>query len=453
MSKIENILMESVVKSWFFDADDISKAKKMNRYAVEFMITPNCSKSCSYCYIQKHREYLYPDNIINNDIIISNMRSFLNYLKLNKKVVPMIDLFSGEIWGEDFGYQILNTLLEFAKEYKYTEYISMATNMDFLFTENGEKWMDYFIDEFSKLGVRMNISASIDGALLEQTYRPQNKNYEIDISYDSSYYDKIFSFQSRHGFGLHPMVYSKNCKYWCENFDWFMDMSKKYYGYYKEPMMLEVRDNNWSEEDIEYYKKFLLHTIKFRYEKICNSDNAAFAQYLCRIRSYRKLGNNNIGIYTYNHKLNCTIPKTIFIRLGDMAIIPCHRTAYPDNIYGYMNIDGKNMNITANNFKLMLNVIGTKPNNDYPKCKDCIYKKLCLKGCLGSQYETNKNMFVPCDTVCNMYKAKINLLVDVYTSMGIYDILKEFPETKYIVDIVEEFKNKRIMSGDISDIK
>ena len=405
------------------------------------------------CYLQKHREDIYPDSIVDNTVIMDNMKKFLNYLKLNKKVIPMLDLFSGEIWGEDFGYEILNTLLEFSKEYQFTKYIAIATNMDFLFTPHGEEWMRYFISEFKKLGVSMNISASIDGAMLEDEFRPQNNKYDIKIDYDFEYYDKIFSFQSEYGYGFHPMVSAKSCKYWCENFDWYVSMVDKYYKNYQEIMLLEVRDDNWEKEDIEYYKKFINHVIDYKLNTVFKGDKYAFAQYLTKIRSYRKIGNNNIGIYSYNNRLNCTVNNTLFIRLGDLAVVPCHRTAYNELIYGYLDIDGKDMTAKANNVELMLRVLSDIPNNDYEKCKDCVYKQLCMKGCLGSQYETNKNMFEPCESVCEMLKTKIDILVECYDKLGIYEILKEFPETNYYYRIIEDFKKRKSMSGSTSDSK
>lgn len=453
MSLVENILFKNIVQSWLFDDINFSEARKMNKSAVEFIITPDCTKKCSYCYLQKHKEELYPSYIVDNYMIIYNMKKILNYLKINRKVIPMLDLFSGEIWGDQFGYEVLNTLLEFSKDYKFTNYIAIATNMDFLFTENGEKWMRYFISEFSKIGVKMNISASVDGAYLENSFRPQDKKYDIKIDYNNEYYDKIFAFQSEYGFGFHPMVSAKSCKYWCENFDWYVSMINKYYKNYHELMLLEVRDDNWEKEDIEYYKKFIKHVINYKFNTLFNGDKYAFAQYLTKIRSYKKIGNNNIGIYSYNNRLNCTVSNTLFIRLGDLAVVPCHRTAYNELIYGYLDINGREMTAKSNNLELMLRILSDIPNNDYEKCKDCAYKQLCMKGCLGSQYETNKKIFQPCESVCEMLKTKIDILVETYDELGIYEILKNFPETNYYYRIIENFKKQKTMSGDIGDTK
>ena len=207
-------------------------------------------------------------------------------------------------------------------------------------------------------------------------------------------------------------------------------------------MMLEVRDNNWSSEDLEYYKVFLNHVVDYYFNQVYHNDLVEFSKFLTRIRGYEAFINNNVGIYVYDGRLNCTIPNELFIRLGDLAIVPCHRTMYPEHIYGHIQFSDKEMFVEAENFELMRKVLRGIPKRDYPKCKNCIYNRLCMKGCLGSQFETNGDLFEPCESVCNMLKTKIDFLVDKYTEIGVYD-----------VNIVEEFKKQRTMSGDISDTK
>ena len=166
------------------------------------------------------------------------------------------------------------------------------------------------------------------------------------------------------------MVSAKSCKYWCENFDWYVSMINKYYKNYHELMLLEVRDDNWEKEDIEYYKKFIKHVINYKFNTLFNGDKYAFAQYLTKIRSYKKIGNNNIGIYSYNNRLNCTVSNTLFIRLGDLAVVPCHRTAYNELIYGFLDISDGEITTKSYYLELMLRLFSDIPNNDYEICKD-----------------------------------------------------------------------------------
>lgn len=66
-----------------------------------------------------------------------------------------------------------------------------------------------------------------------------------------------------------------------------------------------------------------------------------------------------------------------------------------------------------------------------------------MKGCLGSQFETNGNMFKFCESVCKMQKAKIDFLVDKYTELGVYEAMNDFGELQEILKITNQFKNDR----------
>ena len=57
---------------------------------------------------------------------------------------------------------------------------------------------------------------------------------------------------------FHPMVSAENVQYWKENFDWW-DQQCREYGYdaFRDVMMLEVRNDGWTEENIRQYTAFL----------------------------------------------------------------------------------------------------------------------------------------------------------------------------------------------------
>lgn len=439
MKNIKDITFKTLVDGFFSGATNQYNSNNQ----IELIITPDCSKNCGICYLQKHKNELYPKEIVNNDVIINNLKSFLTYLELSNTRISLLSLFSGEIWGDEFGFNVLDTLLDFAKRHQFCYRISIPSNMDFLFVNNGKQKMEYYIKEFAKYGIKIHISASVDGKFLEDKWRPRNGKYDLSLDYDEDYYDTIFKFQSKYRFGLHPMVYSKNCDKWCENFDWFMEMINKFYDIPYEPMMLEVRDNNWTKEDICSYIKFLDHVITWKLDNVFNWNIPGFSQYLANIRSYKRFSNSNIALYVHNDKLDCTIQKTLFIRLGDLTIVPCHRSCYPENIYGYITFNGSTYDVEAKNISLMSDIYKSIPNKDYPVCKDCLYNILCPKGCLGSQYENSGNMFEPCNTVCDMYKAKIDFLINKYSELGVFDCLAKFPETKSYVEIINQFKKDR----------
>jgi len=60
-------------------------------------------------------------------------------------------------------------------------------------------------------------------------------------------------------------------------------------------------------------------------------------------------------------------------------------------------------------------------SNSLPKCSCCAYRHFCIKGCLGSQYESSGEVFVPIPTVCEMFIQKIEFLYKTYKEMGVFD--------------------------------
>ena len=280
----DNIL-KYLIDSMFFDVFDVTDEKaRATSNRLEIFVTPVCNQVCDYCYVMKHGNQLYPYNLLDEENMINNLKKILNWLKLNHKTMDVFDLFSGEIWSDPLGYMVLDTILEFYKSYRVSMNIVIPSNMSFLFAPDGENKMQWYIDEFQKIGTRLIFSASIDGIFLEDKFRKfKYKKDTINIVRDQSYYDKIFSFCHKNGYLFHPMVSAKSCKYWIENFDWYMEMINKYYGSYLNLMMLEVRDDNWEDEDIKYHHKLLKHIIDFKLEKWFNGDVKKFAKYVTKI--------------------------------------------------------------------------------------------------------------------------------------------------------------------------
>ena len=50
----------------------------------------------------------------------------------------------------------------------------------------------------------------------------------------------------------------------------------------------------------------------------------------------------------------CTINRALIVRMGDLAIVPCHRTSYDQFLLGYFNVENeKIVGVTAKNIQLM----------------------------------------------------------------------------------------------------
>ena len=83
--------------------------KKLD-YAIELNITPICNQKCNYCYLVKYGNELYPPEIRGEENILNNLKIFLDYLLTNNIHPFRFDLFSGEIWGMEFGNKIFDIL-------------------------------------------------------------------------------------------------------------------------------------------------------------------------------------------------------------------------------------------------------------------------------------------------------------------------------------------------------
>ena len=50
----------------------------------------------------------------------------------------------------------------------------------------------------------------------------------------------------------------------------------------------------------------------------------------------------------------CTINRALIVRMGDLAIVPCHRTSYDQFLLGHFNVENeKIIGVTAKNIQLM----------------------------------------------------------------------------------------------------
>ena len=136
----------------------------------------------------------------------------------------------------------------------------------------------------------------------------------------------------------------------------------------------------------------------------------------------------------------CSIARTLTVRLGDLAIVPCHRLSYEEFLFGHFTVENdkivgmKSKNVVMMNQIWLNNLLGTS------KCGSCQYAPICTRGCYGSQFETNKEFLYPCDTVCELYKVRTIFLYEKYKKMGIWD---QYPNSKNSESyrIVEQVKN------------
>lgn len=314
--------------------------------------------------------------------------------------------------------------------------------MTFIENDKTVKFFRNYVKELAKIGVEIHFSASIEGKYLDDIFR---KRINGDLHTDD-FYKKLYDFAGEFYVGYHPMVSSKSTKYWKENYKWFKDnMFHEGESSVLNMMTLEVRNDDWTQEDIDNYCDFIDYGFDLEFSQF--KDNPLE---IIKILYKRKSGYNAFKLTKAQNRLACSIQACLFIRVGDLAWIPCHRTCYPENIYAKFKVeDNKIVGLEAINTDLAVYINTLNPNYGLPGCDSCKYKDFCQKGCLGAQLEASKDMTLPCKTVCDLEKAKINKLIEKYQEYNLFETLKNTPScqtNEYYIDktlplLVEKFLN------------
>ena len=299
--------------------------------------------------------------------------------------------------------------------------------------------MQQYVDKFRSINCPLLISISIDGKIIDISGRPRNDQND---QYTDEFYERIGSFARINGFLFHPMVSAQNVKYWIENHKWWEQYLKYYDFDISAIMMLEVRDGNWTDENIKDYCKFLEYLLDKWMKEKCDNNPQIFANQLVHTgQAMEKLNLNSGGGYfpwligEPDNFIGCTIPNHLTVRIGDLAICPCHRTSYNEYLYGYFVVkDDIITGIHAVNPTIAIKIFMGNTLTSNPLCDQCIIKGCCLKGCLGSQFEYGKDIFMPLTNICKFFKNKTATIFKYYREHGIIQCLKDFGPEEYFSD-------------------
>jgi len=396
--------------------------KQPDRYPnwsrVELFVTANCNQQCKYCYLARYGHLLYPE--YDPDTVVQNARRLLDWLKVNG-FRPNLELFSGEPLVQQVGFKVIDAVLK-----RRFPSLVIPTNFSFMLSDKLVEKVERRIRTARKHGIRLFLSASIDGKYCEAN-RPL-KGYDVDPR-DDAFYDKVFAFCSKHGFGFHPMVYSELIEYWPENFLWFQAMFKKHKIPWWNLYLLEVRNPEWTPRQIQHLGNFIKFLVRWTYSK---TGKHKFIDFIFKQKGFNILSN---PLTRVGRGLGCSIQSVMSVRLQDLAIFPCHRTAYPQ--FKVAQFDER-MQIRAVNPDLWMTVL-TFDANTLPYCETCPVKYLCGKGCLGAQFETTGDLFTPIPTVCQMEHWKLYSYVEALKEIGMLDVIKEIvePDKRYSIEWLE----------------
>ena len=397
----QNELFEKFILNDFYATFD-PKRKKHTK--IEIDITPDCNKKCEYCYLQKYKDDLYPVEIRDKKVILKNLELFLKFLHKKNVRVEQIQLFSGEIWGTSYCFEIFDVLLANKIE-DLTESIMIPSNCSFVNDEKQLAKINEYIIQFLLRKVRIAFSASYDGYIVENINRPFN---DEKIKLEKDYTNKLFHFIKNHNTGFHPMIAAGTIEKQIENFNWWASECEKIgWNPLEKVMMLEVRNDDWTDEKIKTYLEWLFHITKYAFNNIANKNQDDMLQLL--LGENEDIGQHYVPFILKHEKnrISCNLVHHHTVRLGDLAIIPCHRLSYEKLIYGkykvendeIVGVEALNINFALQNY--LLN------NSGYLKCDQCPISEICPGQCHGATFEKSKEAFYPIESVCNLEKAKL----------------------------------------------
>lgn len=397
---------------------------------IELTFTPNCNLDCKYCYYARHGDELHPLEVRSVPNQRKNLATLLDFF-VDNDYTPDIEFFSGEPLVTNFGLECLDAILtRFSDVEKKPKSIIVPTNFTFLLHDDKTEEVERLLVKSQEVGIRIFLSASFDGKYMEQN-RPFKFGPEVR---DDAYYDKCFAFAKKWKCGFHPMVYSEGIELWEKNFLWFQEKFVEHGLPFDNIYLLEIRNKEWTTQQIKEFGQFVEFLVEWAYNHL-SGDTDKLTEFIIR-KGFNMLKSS---LTTIGRGIGCSLQSVLYVRMGDLTMIPCHRTSYPPFNYGRFVVeDGKIMGVEAGNITLMNTILSFR-TTALPYCEKCDIKTLCNGGCLGSQFETNGELFTPIPTVCAMYKQKMVSLARAYSRFGVYDKLTRLimPEKKAALDRIK----------------
>lgn len=398
-----------------------------NYSSFEFQLNSYCDLDCMYCYEQRYGNKYFPGDTANKKTVLHNVDLILDWLYENK-MFPKIELFSGDPLVQDIGHDVIEKIIEVAeKGRKVTQFISVPTNMGVLLHPKRLERLEQNIERAKKVGITLALSASVDGAFMEEN-RPFRRKDKFRR--DEKYYDDLFKFGKKYNLGFHPMVYSNNIKDWIFNFLWFQEKFLEYEINWTNLYLLEIRNIEWTEEDCKELYDYMRWLVHWSFNQVGKNPLA----YGNGSQMFNILAS---GFMTNGRGIGCSIQSSLQLRVGDLSWAMCHRLMYDKlNAGKFEVVDDKiTGKFISSNFESHIG-LQAADTLSFPYCETCMLKFLCNAGCLGSNYESTGDPYTTHPSVCRIEHFKI---LGILQGLADCDLL---PQT---ISLLEERKKTSIM--------
>lgn len=402
-----------------------------NMSIVEFQINALCNLNCTYCYYYK---YLNSATHKDDDTILSNLDAMLDYLLENNffSKIRNLDIFSGEPLIQNVGIKVVKRLIDYVHDNDLDLPICIPSNGSFVYYEKKVEEVENLLDYAKSKNVHVGISLSFDGKYMDSENRS-------GVNYTDDYYEKLFAFAKKYRCGFHPMVYYNNIEKWIDNFLWFQKMFKKYDIPWRNIYLLEVRNDGWDYKSSKEYKKFIKFVLNWVFANRYKYDKYNF------IHDFAINGKKNMNIFNnlskHGRGIGCSMQHSIQIKLLDLTVNPCHRLSYKelDSFKFIKNDDNKIVDIEPMNIGMFFATRHYNKKNA-PFCQDCMINELCSGGCLGSQFESNNDPFVPIQSVCIVEHAKLIAQIEFFKENNLFADMINILD-KHKAAALKEFNN------------
>lgn len=392
---------------------------------IELFFKASCPSNCEYCYLHRNRKNLYPIEIENEEQILKNYISFLNFYEENK-LNNRLEFFSGRMMDSDFGLKVLEIGYNHYKNSIYKpESIMIPDDMQFILDDEQTNKIKSYIYKYQEIGIHIIFSASVDGKIVD---------YKRFHGREDEFYNKLSLFMEEFEYCYHPIVSAHAIDKWEENLDWWINYTS--HGF-KNIMFLEARNDEWTDEILVSYIKLLDKTFDYLKE-FYKDDDIKFLKGLFNMQEDKRFEMRKLvelrlkdPVFYHSDRISCAIQNTLHLRMGDLAIVPCHRLGYPQYVTGYFKTNENNeiVELISNNVPFNLLILNSKTAN-MPKCHKCPINMACMGPCLGANFESTQEALYAPDSVCDLFKHNITFVILKLKSLKLYDKALEVLEDK-----------------------